>query len=316
MIVDPTRAEIEAALAREPDNIAIVARLALVCLRGGDVAAAAPLFERIIGERANDVGARINLAGCLMRLGRAAEALPHIALAASLVPSDATIRSNHAHILRAVGQRPEARNEIEEALRIDPRLPAALSLRAELAAAEGDDITALGDLDTALTLKPSDATLRTRRAAIRLRRGDWLNGLAEYEARLEIANARPYAPSLPRWQGEQPAAGQLVLVYAEQGDGESGAAVDDLKIVARHIAALTDLGVAVALQAPASVHAALLSLSPATALIERGPLTNDLAAAVPVRSLPFALSLRDDAFTPSVEALIAAIARDLFTGRA
>lgn len=312
---DPSRADIEAALAREPNNIAIIARLALVCLRGSDVAAAAPLFERIIALRANDVAARINLAGCLMRTGRAAEALPHIAHAAGLVPGDAAIRSNHAHVLRAAGQRAAARNEIEEALRIDPRLLAALSLRAELAAAEGDDITALGDLDTALTLKPNDAALRTRRAAIRLRRGDWLNGLAEYEARLEIASAKPYAPSLPRWQGEQPAAGQLVLVYAEQGDDASGPAVGDLRIIARHVAAMTDLGVTVALQAPASVHAELLALSPATALIERGPLTNDLAAAVPVRSLPFALSLRDDAFTPSVEALIGAIARDLFMGR-
>ena len=83
-MIDPSRADIEAALAREPDNIAIVARLALVCLRGGDAAAAAPLFERIIAERANDVGARINYAGCMMRLGRATEALPHIAHAASL----------------------------------------------------------------------------------------------------------------------------------------------------------------------------------------------------------------------------------------
>ena len=312
---NPSRADIEAALAREPNNIAIVARLALVCLRGGDVAAAAPLFERIIAERANDVAARINLAGCLMRLGHAADAVPHIAHAASLVPTDAAIRSNHAQVLRAAGQHEAARGEVEEALRIDPRLPAALSLRADLAAAEGDDITALGDLDTALTLKPNDAALRTRRAAIRLRRGDWLNGLAEYEARLEIASARLYTPSLPRWQGEQPAAGQLVLVYAEQGDGESGVAVEDLKIAARHIAALADLGVSVQLQAPASVHPELLTLSPAVALLERGPLTNDLAAAVPVRSLPFALSLRDDAFTTSVEALIGAIARDLFTGR-
>jgi tetratricopeptide (TPR) repeat protein len=312
---NPSRAEIEAALAREPGNIAIVARLALVCLRGGDVAAAAPLFERIIAERVNDVAARINLAGCLMKMGRAADAVPHIAHAAGLVPTDAAIRSNHAQVLRAAGQHEAARGEVEEALRIDPRLPAALSLRADLAAAEGDDITALGDLDTALTLKPNDAALRTRRAAIRLRRGDWLNGLAEYEARLEIASARPYTPSLPRWQGEQPAAGQLVLVYAEQGDDESGAAVEDLRIAARHIAALADLGVGVALQAPASVHPELLTLSPAVALLERGPLTNDLAAAVPIRSLPFALSLRDDAFSTSVEALIGAIARDLFTGR-
>jgi Flp pilus assembly protein TadD len=288
---------------------------AIACLRRGDVAAAAPLFERVVARDPSDVAARINLAGCLMRLGRAVDALPHIAFVASRMPDDASIRSNHAQILRAAGQPAEARNEVEEALRIDPRLPAALALRAELAAAEGDDITALGDLDTVLTLKPNDATLRTRRAAIRLRRSDWLNGLAEYEARLEIAAAKPYAPSLPRWQGETPAAGQFVLVYAEQRDGESGAAIGDLRIAARHIAALTDLGIAVALQAPPAIHGELLAVSPATALIERGPLTNDLAAAVPVRSLPFALSLREDAFTPSVEALIEAIARDLFTGR-
>lgn len=291
------------------------ARTALASLRDGDFAGAMPLFERIIMDHPDHVGARINLAGCLTRLGRAQDALPHIAHAATLVPDDATIRSNHAHVLRAVGRHADAREEVEEALRADPRLPAALSLRAELAAADGDDITALGDLDTALTLKPDDASLRTRRAAIRLRRGDWLNGLTEYEARLDIAGAKSYTPSLSRWQGEAPAAGQRVLVYAEQVEAEAEVALADLRIVARHVAALADLGITVALQAPASVHRELLALTPSTALLERGPLTNDLAAAVPVRSLPFALLLRDDAFTPSVEALIGAIARDLFTAR-
>jgi Flp pilus assembly protein TadD len=314
-VTEPSRTEIEAALAREPNNIAIVARLALACLRGRDFAAALPLLERMLGERPDDVGTRINVAGCLARLGRAADGLPHIAHAASLMPGDATIRFNHANVLRSLGRHAEARTEVEEALHVDPRLTAALSLRAELAAAEGDDITALGDLDTALTLKPNDASLRARRAAIRLRRGDLLNGLAEYESRLEIASARPYAPSLTRWEGEAPPVGQFVLIYAEQADVESAVAFDDLRITARHVSALSDLGVAVALQAPASLHAELLSQRASIALIERGPLTNDLAAAVPVRSLPFALSLREDAFTPSVEALIGAIARDLFTGR-
>lgn len=311
----PSRDQLEAMLAREPNNLAVVAQLALTCLRGNDFAAALPLLERMVAARPDDVGTRVNIAGCLARLGRPADGLPHIAHVAALMPGDANIRSNHAQILRSLGRHAEAREEVEEALRTDPRLPAALSLRAELAAAEGDDITALGDLDTLLTLKPNDANLRTRRAAIRLRRGDWLNGLAEYEARLEIAGTRPYAPSLPRWQGEAPAAGQLVLVYAEQADAQSDVALDDLRLIARHVAALADLGIAVALQAPASLHAELLAGLPAIALIERGPLTNDLAAAVPVRSLPFALSLREDGFTPSVETLIGAIARDLFTGR-
>ena len=54
----------------------------------------------------------------------------------------------------------------------------------------------------------------------------------DHEARLEIAGER-YTPDLPRWQGE-PLSGRL-LIYPEQIDIESDAAMRDTLMLARGV---------------------------------------------------------------------------------
>ena len=110
-----------------------------------------------------------------------------------------------------------------------------LSARANLLAARGDWMGALTDLDMALTSRPNDPHLRLRRGELLLRQGDWLRGLGDYEARLELPGDR-YAPDLPRWQGE-PLAGRL-LIYPEQADIESDAALRDTLMLARGVDAV------------------------------------------------------------------------------
>ena len=77
--------------------------------------------------------------------------------------------------------------------------------------------------------------LRLRRGELLLRQGDWWRGLADYEARLEIPGER-YTPALPRWQGE-PLDGRLLL-YPEQADIESDAALRDTLMLARGVDAV------------------------------------------------------------------------------
>ena len=136
--------------------------------------------------------------------------------------------------MEALGRLEEAERAYDAALAIDHRLMPSLNARANLLARRGDWMGALADLDMALTSQPGDAPLRLRRGELLLRQGDWLRGLADHEARLEIAGER-YTPDLPRWQGE-PLSGRL-LIYPEQIDIESDAAMRDTLMLARGVEA-------------------------------------------------------------------------------
>ena len=157
-----------------------------------------------------------------------------------------------------------------------------LSARANLLAARGDWMGALTDLEMALTSRPNDPHLRLRRGELLLRQGDWLRGLGDYEARLEIAGDR-YTPDLPRWQGE-PLTGRL-LVYPEQADIESDAALRDTLMLARGVDAIVQC---------APRLAKWLSMP----TIERGAALDGFAAAAPLRSLPHLLGWTLDSLPP------------------
>jgi hypothetical protein len=143
-----------------------------------------------------------------------------------------------------------------------------------LLAARGDWAGALSDLDMALTSQPNDPHLRLRRGELLLAQGDWMRGLDDYEARLELPGR--WTPDLPRWQGE-PLQGRL-LVYPEQADIESDAAMRDTLMLARLP------GIDATIQCSATV-AGWLDLPS----MRRGDPLTGFAAAIPLRSLPRAL---------------------------
>ena len=256
--------------------------LGQVRLKLGRFAEARQPLERAAQFLPRDVAAQTNLAGCLMQLGRHEQALAALAKAARLKPDDASIAHNTGRALEALGRTDEAERAYDLALSIDHRLLPALSARAELLAARGEWAGALADLETALVSQPDDPRLRLRRGELMLRQGDWWRGLGDYEARLEIAGER-YAPDLPRWQGE-PLDGRL-LIYPEQADIESEAALRDTLMLARGVKAVVQCSATLAdwIDGPTA---------------RRGDALDGYAAAAPLRSLPHLLNWARDALPP------------------
>ena len=243
-------------------------------LKLGRFAQAREPLQRAAQFMPKDVAAQVNLAGCLAVLGEHAPALAALERAAVLKPGDAVISHNKGRALEALGRSDEAERAYDEALSIDHRLLPSLMARAGLLETRGDWPGALTDLDMALTSRPNDAALRLRRAELLLRQGDWMRGLGDYEARLELPGL--YAPALPRWQGE-PLQGGKLLLYPEQADIESEAALRDVLMLARGVEATVQC---------AERLADILDLP----TVRRGDPLESFGAAAPLRSLPYLLN--------------------------
>ena len=256
--------------------------LGQVRLKLGRFAEARETLERAAQFLPREVTAQTNLAGCLIQLGQHEPALVALAKAARLKPDDAIIPYNTGRALQALGRAEDAERAYDLALSIDHRLLPALSARADLLAARGEWAGALADLETALVSKPNDPRLRLRRGELMLRQGDWWRGLGDHEARLEIPGER-YTPDLPRWQGE-PLNGRLLL-YPEQADIESDAALRDTLMLARGVDAVVQCSATLAdwLEGPT---------------VRRGAPLDAFVAAAPLRSLPFLLNWTRDALPP------------------
>lgn len=255
--------------------------LGQVRIKLGRFAEAREPLERAAKFLPRDVAAQVNYAACLTVLREHEASLWALERAAKLKPDDAVINHNRGRALEALGRFEEAERAYDEALRGDHRLMPSLIARAGLLEARGDWIGALADLDMALTNRPDDATLLVRRGELLLQQGDWMRGLADYEARLQLPGR--YMPDLPRWQGEP---GGRLLIYPEQADIESEAAMRDTLMLARGVEAVVQCSAALAewLDGPT---------------VRRGDSLDGFDAAAPLRSLPYLMTWSPDSLPPA-----------------
>jgi hypothetical protein len=159
---------------------------------------------------------------------------------------------------------------------------------------------AIADFDKAIVIKPGYAEAYWNKALTLLLRGDLESGFALYEWRWKNPNAnmapRPFAQ--PLWLGQEPLRDKTILLYSEQGLG-------DTIQFCRYAVLLAGAGAQVVVEAPQQLTSLLTSLAGVSRIVARGENLPDFDYHCPLMSLPLACKTRLDTIpdpTPYLQA--------------
>ncbi|HEX4504822.1 MAG TPA: tetratricopeptide repeat protein [Alphaproteobacteria bacterium] len=239
------------------DEAAQAFRTGLTQQRTGDLAAAEGSYRRALSLAADHDEAH-NMMGLLAhQTGRGDLAVTHLRRAVALKPSAAGYHNNLGGVLYELGRFPDAARSYRKALRLQPNRPdfhcnlgsalagsgefspAAESFGAALAL-DPAHIDAIAGLGSALfyqrrlgeaeavfrrgcAIAPDSADLQWSLSNTALSLGDFATGWAAFEARWRKPAMAPgwYESGAPTWNGTDSLDGKTILLFAEQGFGDT-----------------------------------------------------------------------------------------------
>jgi arylsulfatase A-like enzyme/Flp pilus assembly protein TadD len=148
--------ELQAIVRKDPHNFPALTLSGFCLQQMGRLESALNLFQR--AEKENDINAVpiADAAGCLLGLGRKAEAEKEYRRALALDPAQATAASNLARLLRQRGERKEAIAVLDTALRAGAHEPEVFLERGTARAESGSLESALGDFREAARRAPAN----------------------------------------------------------------------------------------------------------------------------------------------------------------
>jgi tetratricopeptide (TPR) repeat protein len=163
-----------------------------------------------------------NLGNALHEAGKVDEAIESHRRALAARPAYAEAHNNLGNALRSQRRLDDAIASYERALALEPYYPDACNNLGNALYAKARYDEARSAYDRALQLKPDFALAQWNRALVLLLQGDYELGWEQWEARWQSNEFRPYRRNFPqpRWGGE-PLHGKRILLYTEQGFGDT-----------------------------------------------------------------------------------------------
>ena len=177
----------------------------------------------------------------LLDLGRFEEALADHQRAYTLDASRPEICNTAGSILRSLGREEEALPWFDRAIALQPNAVEALNNRAVCLGQLQCFDEALATYARAKALNPENAEIDWNMSHLHMLTGNFEAGWAGREARWTKSDRLPYpAFTQPKWLGRQPVEGKTILIWSDEGLGDSIQ-------FARYIPALADRGARVIL---------------------------------------------------------------------
>ncbi len=215
---------------------------------------------------------------------RFVEAEADFAEAVRLKPQDADAWNNFGNVLLELEHESEAILAYDNALALRPAFAQALFNKGKaLGALERYNESAIA-YEAALAINPNYEEAKWHLSWVYLAQGDFVRGWPLFEARWRVpslGNQRRY-PQLPQWLGQASIAGQSILLYSEQGLG-------DTIQFCRYVPVLQALGAKVSLAVQAPLVPLLQGQWPDVVVADSFTDVSGFDAATPMMSLPLAL---------------------------
>lgn len=282
--LDSALNDLETALALDPNHPNALMALGVMSQEMGRHEAALGLYARVIQQNPDKAEAYSNLGAVLFELNRFEDSLETLQAAIDLDPTLVTAWSNLGATLTKLYRYELAVQAYEQVQQLDPQHIDAYSYQGLLL----HDLKRLDEAmvcyEKALRLDPQNSLALWHRAICLLLQGDFEHGWPAYEARWQHKNLklqlRKY--SQPRWTGNQSLQGLHILVYAEQGLG------DTLQF-ARFLPRLVKIGAQVSMEVQPALKQLLARCLPQIQIIGAGEPLPAFDLHAPLMSLPAAL---------------------------
>ena len=266
------------ALGLNPDNAQIHYNLGIALKCQGKLDEAVASYRRALELKPDFAQAHSNLGDVLNGLGRPDEAVASCRRALELVPDIAEAHSNLGNALKEQGNLDEAVASYRRALELKPDF-------AEIHQNLGIALQALAKLDEAaacyrraLELNPDFANAHLNQSLLSLLKGDFPRGWAEYPWRRKTDQCPRREFSQRLWDG-QPLEGKTILLYAEQGAG------DTIQFV-RYAALVRQRGGVVIVECPRPLVPLLAGCQGIDRLVGKGEELPPFDVQAPLESLP------------------------------
>jgi len=219
--------------------------LGLAYAKNSEYEKAIDTFKKAISINPLSAESLNNLNNCLTALHRDDEALSFVTKACELDRNNAIYLANKGVTLHNLKRHEEALASYQASLEIDPNYGVAWSNMGNTFSALQRTTEAINAYDHAIAIDPSYCNAYWNKSLAQLLLGNYEEGLANYEYRWLREDADTYLhPNIPKLTSLEDAKNKKVLVWSEQGYG------DTLQFC-RYVPILIEAGVHVALETQA-----------------------------------------------------------------